>query len=285
MNLPSDGLELAGRAIDLADPELAAAVVPDEHAARLAELVVDQVRIAAGPASRSAATARAPARLPGLADAPQRQSSLSTASAARIQRSRRRATMPRSSDCTLDRPSGRRAKRTTASAAGCSLQSLVRAKLRSAHAAWQRRLGRVRAPAESAGAATRDAAGNRYACPAPGQKIWRHEQVATSAHARLRRPAASDARPGGRASSSSPGCVPIGLAVGQASVLPEVQVTTAAIPDYEFDSARDGVLLPDLQRRRRQLAPRLLRRRQQPLGRTRRLPDRRLRPGRRPRPC
>jgi hypothetical protein len=33
----------------------------------------------------------------------------------------------------------------------------------------------------------------------------------------------------------------VGLAGGQApSVLPEVQVTTAAIPDFEFDSARDG---------------------------------------------
>ena len=36
------------------------------------------------------------------------------------------------------------------------------------------------------------------------------------------------------------GLLPIGLAVGQASVLQEVQVTTAPIPDYEFDSARDG---------------------------------------------
>ena len=40
------------------------------------------------------------------------------------------------------------------------------------------------------------------------------------------------------------GLVPIGLAEGQASVLPEVQVTTAAIPDYEFDSARDGTYCP-----------------------------------------
>jgi len=36
------------------------------------------------------------------------------------------------------------------------------------------------------------------------------------------------------------GGVPIGVAVGQASVLPEVQVTAAPIPDFEFDSARDG---------------------------------------------
>jgi hypothetical protein len=37
----------------------------------------------------------------------------------------------------------------------------------------------------------------------------------------------------------------VGLAGGQAqSVLPEVQVTTAAIPDFEFDSARDGDYCP-----------------------------------------
>jgi hypothetical protein len=40
------------------------------------------------------------------------------------------------------------------------------------------------------------------------------------------------------------GLVPLGLAVGQASVLPEVQVTTAAIPDFEFDFARDGTYCP-----------------------------------------
>ena len=40
------------------------------------------------------------------------------------------------------------------------------------------------------------------------------------------------------------GSVPIGLAVGQASVLLEVQVTTAPIPDYEFDSARYGTYCP-----------------------------------------
>lgn len=37
----------------------------------------------------------------------------------------------------------------------------------------------------------------------------------------------------------------VSFAVGQAqSVLPEVQVTTAAIPDFEFDSARDGAYCP-----------------------------------------
>src|SRR5215208_2036913 len=40
------------------------------------------------------------------------------------------------------------------------------------------------------------------------------------------------------------GLVSIGLAVGQASVMPEVQVSTAAIPDFEFDSARDGSFCP-----------------------------------------
>ena len=40
------------------------------------------------------------------------------------------------------------------------------------------------------------------------------------------------------------GLAAIGLAVGQASVLPEVQVTPAGIPDFEFDSARDGNYCP-----------------------------------------
>jgi len=40
------------------------------------------------------------------------------------------------------------------------------------------------------------------------------------------------------------GLVPSGLVVGQASVLQEVQVTTASIPDYEFDWARDGTFCP-----------------------------------------
>ena len=36
----------------------------------------------------------------------------------------------------------------------------------------------------------------------------------------------------------------VGLAGGQASVIPEFLVTSAAIPDFEFDSARDGVNCP-----------------------------------------
>lgn len=36
----------------------------------------------------------------------------------------------------------------------------------------------------------------------------------------------------------------MGLVGGQSAILPEVQVTTAAIPDYEFDSARDGHYCP-----------------------------------------
>jgi hypothetical protein len=43
----------------------------------------------------------------------------------------------------------------------------------------------------------------------------------------------------------SAGMLFVSFAVGQAqSVLPEVQVTTAAIPDFEFDSARDGAYCP-----------------------------------------
>jgi hypothetical protein len=40
------------------------------------------------------------------------------------------------------------------------------------------------------------------------------------------------------------GMLSVGLVGGQGAILPEVQVTTAAIPDYEFDSARDGQYCP-----------------------------------------
>ena len=66
-------------------------------------------------------------------------------------------------------------------------------------------------------------------------------QVLTNARSRLRRTWRCALAAGVAVAAGS---VPISLAVGQASVLLEVQVTTAPIPDYEFDSARNGTYCP-----------------------------------------